>query len=97
MHVLVIRRDVEQAELPRHSPAVDLNACKRVLAAFERQGGRYANVSVVSARALYDMKKNTVRLKERADSACEGGRSQGAAIRSARSGASLRKSLRLNV
>lgn len=49
---------------------MDFEQTKRVLAALEQQGVRYVEeltVTVVSPRTLYRMKKDTVRLQDRAD------------------------------
>lgn len=48
---------------------MDFAAVKQVLAAFEREGVRYAvfGVTVVTPRMLYRMKKDTVRPQDRAD------------------------------
>jgi hypothetical protein len=43
---------------------VDYDSTMRVLEAFEREGVRYA---VVSPRTLYRMKRDTGRLRDRAD------------------------------
>jgi hypothetical protein len=55
---------------------MDLDVIKRLLDALEREGVHYAIVGAVAlnlhglarfTRGLYDMKKDTVRLKDRAD------------------------------